>query len=381
MSEIFEERKQLREDLLARKTPKRLPMTVKFLTEAACQFAGIDMKRALYDPEMVERASVAICENFYSDALPVFFTRFPWSFQLLASQSWVVGSSGAVQHPEVENMKAEWYDEFIADPVATIIEKIVPNACKALDVDPVSRSSLMTKVYAVKQEENRILKDIGDRLSKKYGYMTSFMDGPTVPIPFDNLADKYRGFKGIMMDMRRVPEKVKAAVDALFPIAKFKATSKGVKPGTVSFLPLHMPPYISTKAFEEFYWPTFEGMVLFMDELGVLCNVFAEGDWSRYYEHMARLPGTTSFQVEEGDWAKMKSTFGREHVFGGLYDPTITLTRTKEQCVDEAKRLFDTCGEGGRFYFCFNRSIMDIKSVDVPKLQAVLEWVRTKAVY
>jgi hypothetical protein len=356
-------------------------MTVKFQIEAACEFAGIDLRRALYDPELVEKASAAVCENFYSDTFPIVNIRFPWSFQLLASQYWAVGSSGAIQHPEVENMKPEWYDEFIADPAATIIEKIVPNACKALDIDPISRSNLLAKIYAVKQEEARLTKGIRDKLSEKYEYMTPLMNGPTVPIPFDNFADKYRGFKGIMMDMRRVPEKVKAAVDALFPIAKYKATCRGVTPGVVSFLPLHMPPYISTKAFEELYWPTFEGMVLFMTELGVFCNIFAEGDWSRYYDYMSRLPKTASFQLEEGDWAKMKSTFGREHAFGGLYDPTLTLTRTKEECIDEAKRLFDVCGEGGRFYFCFNRNVMDIKSVDVPKLQAVLEWVRTKAVY
>jgi len=122
-------------------------------------------------------------------------------------------------------------------------------------------------------------------------------------------------------------------------------------------------------------------MILFMDRQGVAVNVFAEGDWSRYYEHMSRLPVTTSFQMEEGDWAAIKKSFGREHVFGGLYDPTITLTRTKEECIDEAKRLFEICGEGGRFYFCFNRNVMDINSIDSSKLRAVLDWIHTKAVY
>jgi hypothetical protein len=381
MLELLEERKRLRADLLARKVPKRLPMVVKIQIEAACGFAGIDLNKALYDPELMEKASVAICENFYSDTFPMVNMRFPWSFQIAGAKNWVVSSTGAIQHPEVENMPPEWYDDFIADPISTIIEKILPNTCKACDTDLVTRGLMIAKIYATRKEENAILRAQSARLNAKYGYMEPFMTGPQVRIPFDLLADKFRGFRGIMMDMRRVPRKVQAAVDALMPIAQYIATSGDPRPGTVSFVPLHMPPYISTKAFEEFYWPTFEEMILFMERRGVAINVFAEGDWSRYYEHMSRLPATTSFQMEEGDWAKIKATFGREHVFGGLYDPTITLARTKEECIDEAKRLFDTCGADGKFYFCFNRNIMDIKSVDVPKLQAVLEWVRTKAVY
>jgi hypothetical protein len=33
------------------------------------------------------------------------------------------------------------------------------------------------------------------------------------------------------------------------------------------------------------------------------------------------------------------------------------------------------------FYFTFDKYVMDIKSIDVPKLQAVLEWVRENGKY
>ena len=78
---------------------------------------------------------------------------------------------------------------------------------------------------------------------------------------------------------------------------------------------------------------------------------------------------------------KIKEIVGSKHIIGGFYDPTITLTRSKEECIDEAKRLLDVCMPGGRFYFAFNRHVLDISSVDVDKLVAVIEYVRNNAVY
>jgi hypothetical protein len=72
---------------------------------------------------------------------------------------------------------------------------------------------------------------------------------------------------------------------------------------------------------------------------------------------------------------------GKDHVFGGFYDPTITLSRSKEECIDEAKKLLDTCMKSDHFYFTFDKSVIDMKSVNVPKLQAVCEWVYENGKY
>jgi hypothetical protein len=85
--------------------------------------------------------------------------------------------------------------------------------------------------------------------------------------------------------------------------------------------------------------------------------------------------------MENGDPKRFAETVGKDHVFGGFYDPTVTLSRSREECIDNAKRLLDICMKSDHYYFCFDRNVMDIKSVDVPKLQAVLEWVRENGNY
>ncbi len=382
VDDLRAERICMREDLLAGRTPKRVPLVVKFQLEAACDFAGVDLRRALYDPALVEKACTAVCAHFPSDTFPVVNLRFPWSFQMLGSKNWVVSSTGAIQRPEVESMPAEWYDALIEDPVGTILEKVLPRSCRALDAPPTQRSIRLAKAYATHRQEADITRGIARSLSGQYGYMVPLADGPKTYIPFDMLADHFRGFRGVVMDLRRAPDKVERAVRALLPVCRFQASADGDAAGRVSFIPLHMPPFISTEAFERFYWPTFEEMIRYQVERGVYCNIFAEGDWSRYYDHLDRLPRErVGFQFEEGDACYIKGKLGQKRFFGGFFDPTITLARSREACVDEAKRLIETCAPGGGFYFCFNRNLMDIKSVDVKKLQAVLEWVATQARY
>jgi hypothetical protein len=199
--------------------------------------------------------------------------------------------------------------------------------------------------------------------------------------PFDFLSDQLRGFKGIMMDLRRRPAKVEAAVEAILPLILNLAIPLEPKTGLRSVVPLHLAPYISQKQFETLYWPSFERMVVELDKRGIGCTLFAEHDWTRYADYLERLPNSAALYFENADPARIARTVGKNHPFGGFYNPTITLTRSREACIDEAKRLLDTCMESGHFYFTFDSDVLDIKSVDPVKLAAVLEWIRDKGRY
>jgi hypothetical protein len=378
------ERAQLRQDMIDFRQPKRVPIMARFSVEAACGLAHIDLRKAMYDPALLETAMGAVCGTFYSDASPFSHQRFPWAFQAAGSHNAAMATSGSIQVPEAENLLAEEWDEFIADPITTMIEKIQPRAMKSLQPDNPQEVRLAAlRTLMIGNESERQMSAIIQGLADRYGYMDHFMGGPFVNVPFDFIADHLRSFRGAFIDLRRVPDKVKAASKALLKICKWLSDIQAPADGSgVSFLPLHTPAFMGTPQFEEYYWPDFEEYILFLVDHGWHCNVFAEGNWDRYYEFMERLPDhRVSFQCEEGDPVRMKQTFGKSHLIGGLYDPTITLVHDKEKCIDEAKRLVDVVGKDGGFYFCFNKNVLDIKSIDVPKLAAVLDWVRDKAVY
>ena len=378
---MFEERMQIRNDSIAGKIPKRLFVVGSFTLEAACSYAGIDLAKAHYDMELTEKAFEAICKDFYSDSLPVLNLRFPASYQILGAKNWVLGSNGAVQHPEIVTMEADDYDDYIAKPYDTIIEKFLPRVCTELDTDPETKALVLAKAYQSYKKQSDATFGLYMKLSMKYGFAPGFIAGELIEAPFDFLADQLRGFKEINMDLRRRPDKVKAACEATLPLMLRRANTEVVYPGKINFIPLHLAPYIKPSDFEKYYWPTLEELVVEQDKAGIGCLLFAEEDWTRYLGYLERLPKSSIIWVENGDYKKFKETVGKDHLMGGFFDPTITLTRSKEDCIDEAKRLIDVCAPGGKFFFTFDRGIMDIKSVDVSKLQAVLEWVSVNTNY
>ncbi|MCL2127821.1 MAG: hypothetical protein FWH38_06160 [Treponema sp.] len=381
VEELQKERMEIRSDLLAGKRPKRVFINPFFTLEAACSHAGIDLLKAHYSLDLTERAYEKICTDFYTDTMPAINFRFASVYHLLGSRNWVPGSEGTIQHPEIETMKVEDYDDFNRAPYKTIIEKFLPRVCSALDKDPGSNSLNLASAFGAYKNVSAGQFGIIIKMSIKYGYVPGFITSQMIVAPFDFLSDQLRGFKAINMDIRRCPDKVKAAVEAITPLMIKMATPAAMQPGLISFIPLHLGPYINRKAFDELYWPSLEKVVVELDKIGIACCLFVEQDWTRYAEYLERLPKSSILFMEAGDPKRFTETVGKDHIFGGFFDPTITLARSKEECIDEVKKLFDICMKSDHFYFCFDRGILNMKSVDVPKLQAVLEWIHENGKY
>ena len=378
-AELLAERNAIREDLFAGKRPKRVPVFASFTLEAACGLAGVSLIDAHYDLDLAAKAHEKVCETFYSDSCPSVNLRYPPVYQLLGAKNWILASNGAVQHPEIETMLAEDYDEFIQNPYDMIVEKFLPRVCSALDTDPIKRGIAFAKAYQEYIHQTTTYFAMLGGLTQKYGYSAGTITAPMTEAPFDFLADQLRGFKAILMDCRRVPEKIEAAVKAILPLMLKLAIPPKPYPGMQSFIPLHLAPYMNHEQFERLWWPTFEELVVEMDKQNVGATIFAENDWTRYLDFLERLPKSTAVWVEDGDMKKYTETVGKDHVFGGFFDATITLSKTKEECIDVVKEMCDICMKSDHFYFTFNKSVMDINSIDISKLQAVLEWLRDNA--
>ncbi len=376
----FEERMQMRSDLFSGRIPKRVLVSAMFTLEAACSHANIPLIEAHYDRNLAEKAYAKVCEDFYSDTIPALDMRFPAVYQMLGAKNWIVGSNGAVQHPEIENLKASEYDEFIEDPDGFIIKTLLPRVCTALDTDPENKALNFAKAYSAYNQSLAKEMDIAMRLSMQYGYCPGFL-GPLVEAPFDFLSDQLRGFKGISMDIRRIPDKVEKAVNAILPIMMRCGIPTVMNKDASVGIPLHLAPYLRTEDFHRLYWPSLYKLIVDLDDMGIRAGIFAEQDWTRYSSYLETLPESTSIMFEDGDYKKLKATAGKKHLITGFYDPTHTLNKTKEECIDEVKSIIDVCAPLGRFYFSFNRGIMDIKSVNVSNLQAVLEWVHVNTDY
>ena len=377
----IEENVQIRADLLAGRIPKRVFKQLTFTLEAACGLAGVDLKRAHYDEELRNKAMYSVCETFHSDTFPIENIRFPAVYQTLQAKNWVLSSTGAMQHPEIESFAAEDYEDYIADPYKTILEKILPKIFGALAGDKAAAGVSLTKAYSLLQQIMGQHGAFEAKVTQEFGYAPGFFVGGLAEAPFDFLAAQLRGFKAITIDVRRIPDLVEKAVEATLPLMLKLAVPRRVPEGFIVFLPLHLAPYMREKDFERLYWPTFERLITDLKRRGIASFLFAEVDWTRYADYLAKLPEGTIIKFDDGDAKLLKEKLGGRHIIGGFFDPTITLTRSTDECIDVVKRLLEIGMPGGRFYFAFNRHVIDINSVDVKKLQAVCDYVHENAYY
>lgn len=378
---LARERTQLFHDVLDGKIPKRVPVFASFPVEFCIQYAGKDLVEVQWNHEMLEEVFDKVCRDFYSDMLPVNAFRLPSFYKLLGAKNFVMSSSGFLQHPEVEGMTQEDYDEFIASPYNCIVEKILPRIYSELNTDLNTKAIAFAKAFKAFYDEMGYLGMLYGKLTQKYGYAEVNLFAGFTEAPFDFLSDQLRGFKGISIDVRRIPEKVEAAVEAALPLLIKAGTPPVVNKNDSTFIPLHMAPYLRGKDFERFYWPTFKKLVEALAERGLASYLFVEQDWMRYLDYLYELPENTRMRFEYGDPKLVKEKLGKKHIISGFYPVTLLKTGTKQQCIDKAKELLDILAPGGRYFFDFDKAPITLDSINVDNARAVLEYVAANADY
>ena len=383
-NELQQERISIFHDVHDNKIPKRVPVNISLTFEVIAQFGNLDLEKVQWNSELIYDAADNMCRTVYSDVcLFIGSFRYPSYYQVLKSQSFVMASNGFIQHPEVMGMYSEDYDYLIENPYECIIERILPRQYKAIDWNaPINSALTLMRGFLAYNNEFAQANLVMQNLIQKYGYYPrNPMNYGFTETPFDFLADQLRGFKGISKDIRKIPDKIAAACDALYPLVFTKGLPKEVSQYGHVFIPLHMPAFMREKDFEKLYWPTYKRMVEEYAALGIRCNLFCEHDWIRYLDYLYDLPADSVLMFEYGDPKIIKQKLGKKHIITGLY-PLINLkTKTPEQCADEAKRYIDILAPGGKYIFGFDRSPLLLSDFNIESLRAVAETVRDYGVY
>jgi len=213
-------------------------------------------------------------------------------------------------------MEPDEYDKLIEDPTGFIAETVLPRICRNLETP---RKAMATWV----------------RLGMEAGKIAAYMQGvnedlaelgyPSMPItigmaPLDLIGDGLRDIMNVMLDIRKYPEKVKMACEALVePILKVGLALKpfGIK---MAFIPLHLNEYLSPKLYNEFYWPYLKKVILGFAEEGIKSLVFFEGRHDAHLETILELPkGWGIAYFEKTDIRKAKKVLqGHTCIMGGV---------------------------------------------------------------
>ncbi|HZK25619.1 MAG TPA: uroporphyrinogen decarboxylase family protein [Oscillospiraceae bacterium] len=370
---LEKEREQIFINLYRGKVPTRVPVSNPMALEACLEYAGANPVEVLWDVSKTEAVFDQVNTDFYSDTSVGGTRRYPSFYQVLGARSFVMSSTGAMQHPNVHGMEAAEYDDFIDNPYDTIMEKILPRLYTELATDAATRAAVLAKAMNIRSSEFAVLGRIGVKMREKYGFAA--IPGNATTAPFDFIADFFRSFTGICSDIRRYPEKVIAACEAMTPITIKKGRIPFPSKIGVTGIPLHMAPFMRTKDFEKFYWPSLKKVVETFHAMGINASLFVEHDFMRFLDYLSELPENTILRFEYGDPKIVKEKLGSKQIISGFYPVMLLHTGTKQQCLDKAKELMDILAPGGRFWFNTDKGPMDMHGNIAENLRAVLEFV------
>ena len=397
VKELSEERFRIFQDVYSGKIPKRIPIITGPAFEATIQFAinngvvpeGKTRRDIYWEPEYWYDVLDFANSQIYGDApIGPGAIRLPILYQILDAKSIMQSESGVMQHPEVHCLEPEEYDDFIKDPMDYMMEVLMPRLYPALDTTPARRAMVFAEAVKANADHMGMIGAAMAKINAKYGFPKSAAGRSTAP--FDYMADFLRSFSNINKDMRRCPDKLLAACDAIVPLMLREGLGTnpaGLPPFYRITIPLHMGSFISNQQFEKFWYPSMKKVMDGLVAYGHGVDLFVEDDWMRHMELMNEFTGSIRYQFEKGDPVYIKELFtqrtpaGSVHTITGFYKQDHLRYKDKEGCIDEAKKLFDIVAAGGGYVFNFDKGLFSLDEPVASNLKALTEWIRDNTNY
>ena len=164
-----------------------------------------------------------------------------------------------------------------------------------------------------------------------------------------------RGIRGISLDMRRVPDKVRAACNALDSISAEPVVQNLMHdvPGPDTgycfdmLVAILAHTILSKQQWEMFYWPPLKRIIDEVVAKDKTIQLFIEGSFIRFADYFKDYPkGHIAIQIESDDILEVRKAFPNCCVIGGMTSQLLS-KGTKEECIDRVKYLVDELGPKG----------------------------------
>jgi len=287
--------------------------------------------------------------------------------------------------PEEAWMKPDEYDALIEDPTGYLYNVWLPRVAAPLSPtgSPVTfehNVSLVKGAMAMMQffqawgvQEARLRSECGT-VSAIAGMLRA---------PMDLIADKLRGYFGLVEDLHERPEKVLAACEALMPhLAHFAvATADPNKNVPVGFW-MHRGcvPFINFEHFNNIYWPTLKPIVQELWAHGNQTLFYAEGNWDQHLQAFAELPDRSIvYHVDQGDIFRTHEALGGKFCLSGGISNYLLAFGTPEEVREQCRSVISAVArEGG---YIMDASAIVQNDAKVENIRAMTEATLEHGVY
>ena len=378
---LQQERNTLFRDIWEGRRPKRVPVSVNVSLEYALQYKGYSLFREYYSPKHCFEVAEEMAKLINSDTLPTRPENMAAVHRYGRNKFMTPGKDGYFQHPNFSPMKAEEYPELIKDAFVFWSKVIRPRLFGILKEDPefgnlrlsIARNLTASKFVGMGSLE----------LEEKYGRANVVATALLTMAPLDYIADFFRSFSDICLDIRRRPEWVLEACEAMLTLLCDSLDRSLAVPDKINVvvLPLHMAPYMNKKDFAKFYFPSFQKLIQAIQDRGLHAQIYCEENWDPHIEALNDLPGRVHIGFEQANPKLVMEKLDQRHIISHFFDTHMLRTASVNQVKDEVKRLLDIVAVNGNYIFSLNKPVLHVGDAKIENIQAVVEAVYEYGVY
>jgi uroporphyrinogen-III decarboxylase len=282
-------------------------------------------------------------------------------------------------------MRPDEYDALIEDPTGYLFNVWLPRVSK--DAAPLGQPSTyrnnlsflkggmaMLSYFNAFGRQSELLRTESGTVSAIAGILKA---------PMDILADKLRGYLGLVTDLHDRPKKVLAACEALMPHLTHVAISSADPTQTVPvgfWMHRGCVPFVSMDHFREIYWPTLKPIVQEIWKSGHQVLFYAEGNWNPHLDSFAELPDRSIvYHVDMADIFEVHNKIGHKFCISGGIPNYLLGSGTPDQVRACCKKVIEGVARDGGY-------IMDASAIiqgdaKVENMKAMTEATREYGVY
>ena len=372
-------------DLTNLKEPKKVPSTLNIEAGWGLMYAGVKWTDVEDDPETFARAYT----KAYSE-IPIDIGGAPTRTSLrpahaLGNYMFVYTSDGGgIVHNQAADryLGPEVYDEILVDRAGLMDRFGRMN-------NPVFLGPREEAVEAVKNAakaqliandtSNRIRKICTDELGMfsllSFGAGGGYYYGYTSE--FWTFYDRLRGPQMALSDLRRYPDKVRAACDFLYEQTKARmvydeeSMKQQLPVGNTMF---HPESYLSPQQFDEFYFSRFMEVMLPVMEAGKKVFLYGEGAFMKHIDRFRETPKSSMIIVlDQDDPFEAKKRVGDWCTLVAGPKAELLQLGTTQQIKDFVKRCFDELAPGGGYIFALGNGLIAAKDAPVSGIVTAYE--------
>ena len=394
MEQLYAERMRRYTAAMRNEKPDKIPIR-PFVAEFTAVYAGSTCQEVTQDYQKAFDAARKCAADFDWDAV-VTNMVYGWSgltqaiglkYYAVPGVDLPVDTGFQYREPPEEQawMQPDEYDQLIEDPTGFLFNVWLPRVSD--DVSPMGEPTSMRNNLSFLKGGMAMMDYFGGfgtqaaALRDESGTVSAISG--ILKAPFDIIADKLRGYKGLVMDLFRQPEKVQAACEALAPHLRHVAASGADPDGNVPIgLWMHRgcSPFVSPAQFERFYWPTLKQIIFDLWKDGHRVLFYAEGDWDAHLDYLAELPERSIvFHVDRGDVFEAHKKLGEKFCISGGVPNDLLAYGTPDEVRACCKKVIDgVAGNGG--YIMDAAAIMQ-DDTKAENLKAMTDFTREYGVY